>query len=165
MRERISIKVIPNNTEKYMAFYIGKHLAFIDSFQFMSSSLARLVNNLPNDGFTYPKEYFSDERHFQLMRSKGVYPYDYMDSPSKFNDTRLPKREDFYSLLTDEDINDDDYQHAAEVWNTFEIKNMGEYHDLYLKSDILLLADVFENFRLASKIMDLILLIMSLLED
>ena len=65
----------------------------------------------------------------------------------KFGETQLPKREDFYSLLTDEDISDDDYQHAVDVWNTFGIRNMGEYHDLYLKSDILLLADVFENFR------------------
>ena len=130
-----------------MAFYLGEHLSFLDSFQFMSSSLAKLADNLPNDKFICTKEYFPDERHFKLMREKGVYPYDYMDSPSKFNDTRLPKREDFYSLLTDEDINDDDYQHAEGVWNTFGIKNMGEYHDLYLKSDILLLADVFENFR------------------
>ena len=70
-----------------------------------------------------------------------------MDSVLKFNDKQLPKREDLYSLLTDEGINDDDYRHAEEVWNTFRIKNMGEYHDLYLISDILLLADVFENFR------------------
>ena len=81
------------------------------------------------------------------MRKKGVYPYDYMDSFEKFGDTQLPEREDFYSLLTDEDISVSDYQHAEEVWNTFRLKSMGEYHDLYLKSDILLLADVFENFR------------------
>ena len=81
------------------------------------------------------------------MRKKGVYPYDYMNSFEKFADRQLPKKEDFYSLLTDEDISDDDYQHAIDVWNTFDIQNMGEYHDLYLKSDILLLADVFENFR------------------
>ena len=139
MRERISIKVIPNNTEKYMAFYIGKHLNFIDSFQFMSSSLAKLADNLPNDKFIYTKEYFPDENHFRLMREKGAYPYDYLDSILKFNDTPLPKREDFYSLLTDEDISDDEYSHAKDVWNTFGIKNMGEYHDLYLKSHILLL--------------------------
>ena len=81
------------------------------------------------------------------MKEKGVYPYDYMDSFSKFNDTQLPRREDFYSLLTDEDISDEDYKQAQDVWNTFRMKNIGEYHDLYLKSDILLLADVFENFR------------------
>ena len=60
---------------------------------------------------------------------------------------KLPCKADFYSLLTDEDISDDDYRHAEEVWNTFGIENMGEYHDLYQKSDILLLADVIENFR------------------
>ena len=81
------------------------------------------------------------------MKEKGVYPNDYMDSFSKFNDTQLSRREDFYSLLTDEDISDDDHSHAQDVWNTFQMKNLGEYHDLYLKSDIVLLADVFENFR------------------
>ena len=145
--EPISIEVIPNNTDKYMAFYLGKYLSFLDSFQFLSSSLAKLAGNLPNDKFIYAKEYFPDENQFRLMRAKGVYPYDYMNSISKFGETKLPKREDFCSLLTDEDINDDDYRHAEEVWNTFRIKNMGEYHDLYLISDILLLADVFENFR------------------
>ena len=81
------------------------------------------------------------------MKEKGVYPYDYMDSFSKFNDKKLPAREDFYSLLTDEDISDHEYSHAKEVWNTFRSNDMGEYHDLYLKSEILLLADVYENFR------------------
>ena len=90
--EPISIEVIPNNTEKYMAFYIGKHLNFIDNFQFMSSSLAKLADNLPNDKFIYTKEYFPDERHFRLMREKGVYPYVYMDSILKFNDTITEER-------------------------------------------------------------------------
>ena len=70
-----------------------------------------------------------------------------MDSFSKFNDTELPQREEFYSLLTNENISEDDYKHAKDVWNTFNLKNMGEYHDLYLKTDILLLTDVLENFR------------------
>ena len=136
-----------NVTEKYMAFYINNHLSFIDSFQFMGSSLEKLVGNLEEDRFIYTKEYFSDEKEFRLMKEKGVYLYDYMDSFSKFNDTQLPRREDFYSLLTDEDISDEDYSHAQDVWNTLRMKNMGEYHDLYLKSDILLLTGVFQNFR------------------
>ena len=82
-----------------MAFYIGKHLAFIDSFQFMSSSsLEKLAGNLSEEGFIHTREYFNDGSQFQLMKKKGVYPYDYMDNFSKFNDTQLPKREDFYSL-------------------------------------------------------------------
>ena len=99
----ISINVIPCNSEKYMAFYINNNLSFIDSFQFMSSSLEKLAGNLSEEGFIYTREYFKDLAQFKLMREKGVYPYDYMDSFSKFGDTQLPKREDFYSLLTDED--------------------------------------------------------------
>ena len=132
-----------------MAFYIGNHLSFIDSFQFMSSSLEKLAGNLSKEGFFYTKEYFTDELQFHLMKAKGVYPYDYMDSFSKFDDTVLPQKEDFYSLLNDENISDNDYNHAKDIWNTFSIRTMGEYHDLYLKSDVLLLADVFENFRKA----------------
>ena len=144
--ERISIKVIAQNAEKYMAFYISK-LSFIDSFQFMSSSLDKLAGNLEDRDFIYTKDYFTDPVQFNLMKRKGVYPYDYIDSFSKFYDRELPQREEFYSLLTDNNISEDDYSHAKNVWNTFNLKNMGEYHDLYLKTDILLLTDVFENFR------------------
>ena len=80
------------------------------------------------------------------MVRKGVYPYDYMDSFEKFNH-KLPSKEDFYSILNDQHISNEDYEHAQNVWNKFSLKNMGDYHNLYLKSDILLLADVFENFR------------------
>ena len=85
-------------------------------------------------------------RKLDLMAQKGVYPYDYMDSFDKF-DEKLPTKEDFYSILNNQHISDDEYKHAQNVWSTFSLKNMGEYHNLYLKSDILLLADVFENFR------------------
>ena len=145
--QEISIKVIAQNAEKYMAFYIGNHLSFIDSFAFMSSSLEKLASNLVDENFIYTKKYFTDPVQSGLVKRKGVYPYDYMDSFSKFNDTELPQREDFYSLLTDNNISEDDYSHAKNVWNTFNLQNMGEYHDLYLKTDILLLTDVFENFR------------------
>ena len=144
---RISVSVIAQNAEKYMAFYIGKHLSFIDSYAFMSRSLDELAGNLEDRDFIYIKDYFTDPVQFNLMKRKGVYPYDYMDSFSKFNDTELPQREDFYSLLKGENISEDDYSHAQNVWNTFNLQNMGEYHDLYLKTDILLLTDVFENFR------------------
>ena len=142
---QMNINAIPNNMEKYMAFMLGNHLTFLDSFQFMSSSLEKLVSNLPKELLKYTSQTFKNEK-LDLMSKKGVYPYDFMDSFEKFN-KKLPPKEEFYSILNDEHVTDKDYQHAQTVWNTFNLKNMGEYHDLYLKSDILLLADVFENFR------------------
>ena len=143
--KQMNINAIPNNMEKYMAFMLGNHLTFIDSFQFMSSSLEKLVSNLPKDAFKYTSQQYKG-KEFDLMVRKGVYPYDYMDSFEKFN-TELPAKEDFHSILNDENISNEDYQHAQNVWEVFKLNNMGQYHDLYLKSDILLLADVFENFR------------------
>ena len=84
---------------------------------------------------------------FILLLRKGVYPYEYMDSWEKFDETTLPPKEAFYSNLNLEDISDEDYAHAQKVWDVFEIKNLDEYHDLYVQSDTLLLEDVFENFR------------------
>ena len=81
------------------------------------------------------------------MFQKGVYSYEYMDDWEKLNETLLPEKEDFYSHLIMEDITDADYAHSKRVCKDFEIKNLGEYHDLYVQSDTLLLADVFENFR------------------
>ena len=147
-QHEMRINVIPHNMEKYMAFMLGQNLVFIDSFQFMSSSLSNLVNNLPIEAFKYTGEEFQGEQ-LSLMKKKGIYPYDYMDSFKKFEENRLPKKEDFFSLMNDEHITDEEYQHAQNVWNKFGLSSMGEYHDLYLKSDILLLADVFENFRKA----------------
>ena len=129
-----------------MAFMLGNHLTFIDSFQFMSSSLDKLVSNLPKEAFKYTSEEFTGKEPSQ-MSQKGVYPYDYMDSFEKFDQTELPTKDQFYSVLNDQQITNDEYDHARKVWKTFNIKTMGENHDLYLKSDVLLLADVFENFR------------------
>ena len=140
------INVIPNNMEKYMAFMLGYNLVFIDSLQFMNQSLANLAKNLPEDAFKYTSEVFKGEK-LQLMKQKGVYPYDYMSNFDKFNDTQLPTKDEFYSQMNNTNITDEEYSHAQNVWNTFQLKTMSEYHDLYLKSDVLLLADVFENFR------------------
>ena len=142
----MNINCIPNNMEKYMAFMLGNHLVFLDSFQFMSSSLDNLVKKLPDEAFKYTKQEFKKEQ-FNLMKQKGIYPYDHMDSFDRFNETQLPEKQDFYSILNNEHISDEQYKHAQNVWDTFNLKTMGDYHNLYLKSDILLLADVFENFR------------------
>ena len=143
--KQMNINAIPNNMEKYMAFMLGNHLVFLDSFQFMSSGLEKLVSNLPRESLKYTSQKFKGKK-LDLMARKGVYPYDHMDSFDKFNE-KLPTKEAFYSVLNNEHISDEDYKNAQNVWNTFSLKNMGEYHDLYLKSDVLLLADVFENFR------------------
>ena len=145
-KQDLNINAIHNNMEKYMAFMLGNHLMFIDSLQFMSSSLDKLVSNLPKDDLIYTSKVFKGKR-LNLMSQKGVYPYDFMDSFEKFNQRVLPNKDQFYSILNDQHITDDEYDHANKVWNTFMIKTMGEYLDLYLASDMLLLTDVFENFR------------------
>ena len=88
-----------------------------------------------------------DLNKFILLLRKGVYPYEYMDSWEKFNETSLPSKKEFYSNLNMEDIDEIDYRHGNNVFKSFKLENLGDYHDLYVKSDTLLLADVFENFR------------------
>ena len=89
---------------------------------------------------------FKDDLQLELVKQKGVYPYEYMDSFDKFNKCRLPARKRSYSTLKGAGINNEDYERAKKVWNDFDMKNMGDYHDLYLKTDVLLLCDVFETF-------------------
>lgn len=108
---KLEINCIPNNMEKYMSIILGKHLVFIDSYQFMFDSLEELANNLPEDAFKYTSQVFQGKQ-VKLMTKKGVYPYDYMNSTEKFNDRQLPSKDSLYSLLTDQSINDDSYEHA-----------------------------------------------------
>ena len=137
-KQDLNINAIPNNMEKYMAFMLGNHLTFIDSFQFMSSSLDKLVSNLPKDDLIYTSKAFKGKR-LDLMSQEGVYPNDFMDSTEKFNQMELPTKDQFYSILNNQHITDYDYNHAKEVWNTFMIRTFGDYHDLYLVNDVLLL--------------------------
>ena len=127
--QHLKINAIPNNMEKYVAFVLGNHLNFIDSFQFMSSSLDKLVSNLPKEAFKYTSEEFTGKK-LNLMSQKGMYPYDYMDCFEKFDQTELPTKEQFYSILNDQRVTNGEYDHARKVWKTFDIKTMGEYHDL-----------------------------------
>ena len=89
----------------------------------------------------------NDLSKFVLLLRNGVYPFEYMDSWEKFNETSLPSKKDFYSNLNLENIDDIDYRHGNNVFNKFKLKNLGKYHDLYVQSDTLLSADAFENFR------------------
>ena len=144
--EAEKISCIPNNMEKYMTFSLDQ-LQFIDSLQFLNSSLDKLSSNLSLDDL---KVTATHSKKLDLLRRKGVYPYEYIDSYNRFEECQLPPKEAFYSKLTREDISDVDYQHAQRVWKEFDCKNMGDYHDLYLRTDVLLLADVFETFRATS---------------
>ena len=158
-----NIDCIPNNEEKYISFsktivtgqYTNKKgeikdktfkIVFKDSLKFMSSSLGALVNNLPKDAFKNLLKYFTPKQA-EILKQKGFYPYEYMNTEEKFNDTNLPPREAFYSKLTGRGISEKDYKHAWNVWNSFKMKTFKDYHELYNVTDVLLLTDVFENFR------------------
>ena len=139
------ISCIPNNMEHYLSFSID-NLRFIDSLQFMNKSLEKLCNNLRREDFMHTVRHSPPDKYEMLIR-KGIFCYDYWDGPQKADETSLPPREAFYSHLTEEHIIEEDYQHAKKVWTAFELKTLGEYHDLYLKTVVLILSDVFENFR------------------
>ena len=134
----VVIDVIPCGLEKYMAITVNRNLVFKNSMQFMKDTLDDLVKNLVEGDF-------SDEK-LKLVKEKGVYPYEYMNSFKKFDECELPSKDNFYSSLKGKGISDEEYERAVNVWKCFDIKNLGEYHDLYLKTDVLLLCDVFEKF-------------------
>jgi hypothetical protein len=81
-----------------------------------------------------------------LLYAKGIFPYEWFDSFNKFDDVELPPRDSFYSNLNEE-VSLKRSTHAPNVWTTFNCQKFKDYHDLYLKTDVVLLADVFENFR------------------
>lgn len=124
-------------------------LRFIDSCKFLQCSLAKLAENLPSDKLKITRHEWShlDVEQFNLLTVKGVYPYSYIDSWEKLNETQLPPKEGFDDEFNDSKISDEAYEFAKKVWDAFRIKSLREYTDLYLKTDVLLLADVFENFR------------------
>ena len=128
----------------YMAFTINRYLVFIDTMQSMNSSLDSLVKNLSNNDYKYLSEQFHDE-FLKLVKQKGVHPYEYMNSFQKFFEDKLPDRSKFFSSLKDACISEKDYLKANNIWNMFKINTMGNYHDLYLETDVSLLADVSEK--------------------
>ena len=158
-----NIDCIPNNEENYISFsktiktgeYKNKKgetkdkyfkIIFKDSLKFMASKLEALVKNLPEDAFKNLGKYFKPE-HVKLLKQKGFFPYDYMDNIEKLKDPTPPPQKAFYSKLTGKGINNYNYNHVLNVWKTWNMKTFKEYLELYNISDVLLLADVFENFR------------------
>ena len=143
----VKISVIPNGLEKYMAFFVGKNLVFIDSMQF---------KNFSGEDFKYFVEEF-DSDNLEILKQKGAYPYEYMNSFERFNEETLPARKYFFSStkkgkidnvgkISDEHVRIKDYMACEKIWGKFSMKNMGDYHDHYLKKDVLLLVDVFKRF-------------------
>ena len=158
-----TIDCIPNNEENYISFsktiktgeYENKKgetknkyfkIIFKDSLKFMASSLEALVNNLPDGALNNLEKYFTTVQ-VKLLKQKGFFPYDYMDNIEKLKDTKPPPQQAFYSKLTGKGINNYNYNHVLNVWKTFKMKTFKEYLELYNITDVLLLADVFENFR------------------
>ncbi|XP_071055153.1 uncharacterized protein [Onthophagus taurus] len=158
------LDVLPNNKERYISFSkrvlvdrvekennqfedVFMKLKFLDSFRFMASSLDSLVSTLDNCDFKNVRKFFPHNNQFKLLTKKGIFPYNYMNSFDKLNDTVLPCKDAFFNKLTLEAITDEQYLHAQTVWETFMCQTLKDYSDLYLKSDVLLLADVFEKFR------------------
>ena len=137
------VKCVANNMEKYITFSVGG-LRFIDSLNFLQGSLDSLVRATPKESLKITPTISNGS---DLLYKKGIYPYEYMDSWARFSETSLPDKQVFYSKLNDEHITENEYAHAQKVWETFECKTLGDCHDLYVKTDVALLADVFENFR------------------
>lgn len=163
-QQKETIDVIAQNKEKYVSF--SKHivvdsitnqdgsiqrvvlrLRFLDSFRFLNFSLDTLAKNLPSDLCLEIRKRFSNDVQFALMRQKGVFPYSFVDSFDKLNEETLPPREAFFDTFRGDYISAEEYARASDVWKTLQCRTLGDYSDLYLTSDVLLLADVFENFR------------------
>ena len=136
--------------------FLNRNLVFIDSMQFMISSLDKLVKNLSDEDLKYLIEEFSSE-NLELLKQKYAYPYEYMNIFERFNEKKLPARKYFCSSIKDGKIGDDgkisdnhisvkDYLTCEKNWDKFEMKNMGDYHDHYFKKGVLLSVDVFEKF-------------------
>ncbi|PKK59391.1 hypothetical protein RhiirC2_719843 [Rhizophagus irregularis] len=124
------------------------------TFQHMAMGLDKLVVCLGEN----PEKFPLTVKHFtakgysiekiKLLFRKGVFPYDWTNAWEKFDRTSLPPRKEFYSILSQQNISKEDYKYAQKIWQTFEMQSFGDYHDLYLETDVLLLADVFMNYTI-----------------
>lgn len=150
--------VLPLTKEKYISFtqnveYKEKKkvikLRFIDSYKFLASSLDKLSSYLDKCKMKILRRELQNLSNgkFLLLTRKGIFTYEYIDIYEKLNDTNLPSIASFYSSLREDTVSDTDYTYAQNIWQQFNIQNLGEYSDLYLKLDVLLLADIFGNFQ------------------
>ena len=131
------MRVITQNMEKYLSLNVGR-IKFFDSFQFTPQSLDSLAKSLADDEFKYVQKSFPAHQ---------FYPYDYIDIIARLAVSRLPSQDAFFNKLSDSQCLDAEYAHATRVWTAFGCESMADYHDIYLKCDVLLLANFIEKFR------------------
>ena len=156
----VTVKFLPSNEETTISFsafidcyqYMDKNtnetktktveLRFLDSYRFIASSLDKLTKNLKEHKYLSTLPFDTT-----LLTRKGIYPYEYMNSLEKFSEDRLPSIDSFYSNLRNETVSQDDYDYAQKVWKELNIQNLLQYTLIYLQTDVLHLADIFETFR------------------
>ena len=154
--ELSKVRLIPKTLENYTSIITPK-FRFIDSQQHLAPALEKLVTNLTANGSDlsnlhvlteHVRERYGEQsqRKVELLSRKGIYPYNYLTDFDKF-DEGLPSREDFYNELDDKHITDSEWDHVLNVWSEFQIETLGDYHDLYVESDVLLLCDVIGKYR------------------
>ena len=148
----IRAHIVPLTDETYISLTLrvrnGFSIRFIDSYRFLAASLAKLVSTLPDSAFIRTKRLCDTDQQLELVKKKGVFCYDYVTNEQILNETtEPPPKEAFFSLLQNEPLPDEDYQRFLDTWNAFGFINLGEYSDFYLRLDVCLLADVFEEFR------------------
>ena len=148
-RDDGTIQVLATSAEKFISFSkkVGKiKLRFLDSYRFLSESLAKLTMNLTDADLIETRKLVPPNK-LDLVKKKGVFPYEYIDSFTKFQETKLPPPAAFYNKLNSEDIDPNDYEHACTVWSELNIKTLGEYSDFYVTLDVAQLCDCMEEFR------------------
>ena len=144
--------VILKGIDKYMRIIVNRHITFVDSLEFYNGLLDTLASTLNNEDFKHLTSEFGIDK-LEILKRKDAYPYEWVDSDEKFKHSALPKKKHFYSSLKDGTrdksnghISDENYQHLQNVWNTFNFNTFEDFHDHYVRKDVLLLADVFEKF-------------------
>ena len=142
------VQLLPKNSEEYISIDFGsyyKKLRFLDSYRFLLKSLSGVTESI--NAFPILEKEFNNGNDISLLKQKGFYPYEYIDSIDRLQEKELPGKEKFYSTLTGKTITDPEYSHAQKVWETYNCNTLLDYHNLYLKTDVLLLADCFEKYR------------------
>ena len=140
---KIPFSCLPRNSNKFISLQIGSFI-FKDSYLFLNKSLDYLTGRIDDNDRISLKQEFG--KNYKLLTKKGIYPYDYFDNTKKYNEQKLPDKEEFFNKINNKNISDEDYNHAKNVFEKFKCENLLDYSILYLKSDICHLSDIFQKF-------------------